>query len=207
MKKIGIIADDSSETRARVILYSGLEDKIKREDLVLIHNGNDENPTNKILGILRKGSGRNELLNPSRYRPDIAYAKIGGEPSSSREIYSFEIIPIGSFSSEEKLSPNRLIIKPRSLVYLFEDEDENNPCEIIKNSSKKPSYLDAYIDGHRKWKVPADADYIPHHVGVFGTTGTGKSWFTRKVLIPFYLKNDYKVLVFRLERCRLCSLF
>ncbi|MDT7864531.1 MAG: DUF87 domain-containing protein [Thermoproteota archaeon] len=195
MKKIGIIADDSSETRARVILYSGLEDKIKREDIVLIHNGNDENPTNKILGILRKGSGRNELLNPSRYRPDIAYAKIGGEPSSSREIYSFEIIPIGSFSSEEKLSPNRLIIKPRSPVYLFEDEDENNPCEIIKNSCKKPSYLDAYIEGHRKWKVPADADYIPHHVGVFGTTGTGKSWFTRKVLIPFYLKNDYKVLV------------
>jgi len=193
MKKIGIIADDSSETRAKVILYSAFEDKIKREDIVLIHNGNDENPTNKILGILRKGSGKNELLNPSRYRPDIAYAKIGGEPSSSREIYSFEIIPIGSFSSEEKLSPNRLIIKPRSPVYLFEENE--NPCELIKNSCKELSYLDAYLEGHRSWKVPADAFYIPYHIGVFGTTGTGKSWFTRKVLMPFYLKNNYKVLV------------
>jgi hypothetical protein len=28
MKKIGIIVDDSSETRAKVIIYSGLENKI-----------------------------------------------------------------------------------------------------------------------------------------------------------------------------------
>jgi DNA helicase HerA-like ATPase len=193
VKKIGIIADDSSETRARVILMHGFEDIIEREAIVLIYNGSEENPINKIIGILRKGSGKNELLNPSRYRPDIAYAKVGGEPSSSREIYSFEIIPIGSFRSEEKLVPNRYIIQPRSSVYLFEENE--NPCELIKNSCKELSYLDAYLEGHRNWKVPADAFYIPYHVGVFGTTGTGKSWFTRKVLIPFYLKNKYKVLV------------
>jgi hypothetical protein len=28
MKKIGIIADESSETRAKVIIYSGLKNKI-----------------------------------------------------------------------------------------------------------------------------------------------------------------------------------
>jgi hypothetical protein len=88
MKKIGIIADDSSETRAKVILYSGLEDKIKREDIVFIYNGNDENLTNKILGILRKSSGRNELLNPSRYRPDITYEKIVSKPFKIMKVVS-----------------------------------------------------------------------------------------------------------------------
>jgi hypothetical protein len=43
MKKIGIIVDDSSETRAKVILYSGLEDKsmlliFTREDIKYIPN-------------------------------------------------------------------------------------------------------------------------------------------------------------------------
>ncbi|MEM4581113.1 MAG: DUF87 domain-containing protein, partial [Candidatus Korarchaeum sp.] len=47
----------------------------------------------------------------------------------------------------------------------------------------------------REWRVPADAQYIPYHVGVFGSTGTGKSWFTRHVLIPLYLDSGYKVIV------------
>jgi hypothetical protein len=43
MKKIGIIADESSETRAKVILYSGLEDQsmlliFAREDIKYIPN-------------------------------------------------------------------------------------------------------------------------------------------------------------------------
>jgi len=43
MKKIGIITDDSSETIAKVILYSGLEDKsmlltFAREDIKYIPN-------------------------------------------------------------------------------------------------------------------------------------------------------------------------
>jgi hypothetical protein len=43
MKKIGIIADDSSEIRVRVILYSGLEDQSRlltfaREDTKYIPN-------------------------------------------------------------------------------------------------------------------------------------------------------------------------
>jgi len=43
MKKIGIIADDSSETRAKGILYSGLEDQSRlltfaREDTKYIPN-------------------------------------------------------------------------------------------------------------------------------------------------------------------------
>jgi len=193
MKKIGIIADDSSEVRARVILIKDLEREIKTEDIVLINNGSDAKPVNKIIGILRKGHGKNELLSPLRYKPEVAYAKIGGEPSSSREIYSFEVIPIGSISENGKLSPNRMIIQPRSSVYLFEDHED--PFHYIKNSCKSLSYLDAYLEGHPNWKIPADSFYIPYHVGVFGTTGTGKSWFTRNVLIPFYLKNNYDVLV------------
>jgi hypothetical protein len=43
MKKIGIIADDSSETRAKVIIYRGLKDQLRpltfaREDTKYIPN-------------------------------------------------------------------------------------------------------------------------------------------------------------------------
>jgi hypothetical protein len=75
MKKINSITEDGSQARIKIILYGTFKDTVKREDIVLIHNGNDEDPTNKILGILRKGSGRNELPNPSRYRPDIIREK------------------------------------------------------------------------------------------------------------------------------------
>lgn len=186
MRKIGLIADESFETKARVVLLKDLEKEISSESLVLVENGKD-----KILGILRKGLGKNELLSHERYRPDVAYAKLGGEPSGAREIFSFELIPLGVLE-DGKLKPNRKIIMPRSPVFMFEEE---NPLSYIENSCKKKSYLNAYLEGHPSWRIPADANYIPYHVGIFGTTGTGKSSFTREVLIKFYRENNFSVLV------------
>lgn len=191
MRFIGRVADEASDTSARVILVKEAERDVCSEEIVLIENGGDERA--KVIGVLRRGLGKNELLNISRYRPDIAYMKYGGEPSGSREVFSFSISIIGSVD-EGRIRANRRIITPRSPVYLF-DEDENPLERYIAPSAKKLGWLDAHLDGHPSWRVPADAQYIPYHVGVFGTTGTGKSWFTRHVLIPFYMKNGYKVLV------------
>jgi hypothetical protein len=54
MKKIGIIADESSETRAKVILYSGLEDQsmlliFAREDTKYIPNIHNNQRIKKII--------------------------------------------------------------------------------------------------------------------------------------------------------------
>ncbi|MEM2527390.1 MAG: DUF87 domain-containing protein, partial [Candidatus Bathyarchaeia archaeon] len=37
--------------------------------------------------------------------------------------------------------------------------------------------------------------FLPYHVGVYGSTGCGKSWFTRHILIPLYRRAGYKVLI------------
>jgi hypothetical protein len=75
MEKVSITADDGNQIRIKkVILYGTFEDTVKREDIVLIHNENAENhSTNKILGILRKSTKKNELFNSLRCRHDITY--------------------------------------------------------------------------------------------------------------------------------------
>jgi DNA helicase HerA-like ATPase len=51
------------------------------------------------------------------------------------------------------------------------------------------------LEGHETWRVPVNKTFIPYHVGVYGSTGSGKSWFTRYILIPLYMKAGYRVLV------------
>lgn len=192
MRFIGRIADGSTETSARVILLRDLEREICAEELVLIRNGGEEKPSGELLGVLRGGLGKNEFLSHTSYRPDVAYMRHGGEPSGAREVYSFSIKPIGLIT-EEGVEPNLSIIQPRSPVYLLEEED--NPLKIIVGKEEDIVWTDAYIEKHESWKVPVRKFYIPYHVGVYGSTGSGKSWFTRHILAPLYRKAGYKVLV------------
>ncbi|MEM3807946.1 MAG: DUF87 domain-containing protein, partial [Nitrososphaerota archaeon] len=192
MKIIGRIGDGSTETYARVILLKDIEREIKAEEIVLIKNGGEENPVNEIIGVLREGLGKNEFLSHSAYRPDVAYLKYGGQPSGAREVYSFRVMPIG-VKGENGFEPNKLIIAPRSPVYLFEDDD--NPLDLLTVSIKEPEYLEAFLEGHEKWRIPVLKEYIPYHVGIFGSTGSGKSWLARYVLVEFYKRCGYDVLI------------
>lgn len=191
MKFIGRVADGATETKARIILLKGAENHVVAENLVLIKNGGEVNPVNEILGVLREGLGKNEFLSYTSYRPDVAYLRHGGEPSGAREVYSFAIEPIGVIT-DDGIEPNRAIIQPRSPVYLLEDNDR--PLEYIARG-RDVVWSDAYIEGHPSWKVPFDRNFIPYHVGVYGSTGCGKSWFTRYILIPLYRRVGYKVLI------------
>jgi len=78
MKLIGRVADGSSDTSASVILLKDLEREVRAESLVLIKNGGSD-----VLGILRRGLGRNEFLSRSSYRPEVAYLRHGGGAFSS----------------------------------------------------------------------------------------------------------------------------
>jgi len=189
LKFIGRVADGSTETSARVILLKGLEKEVAAESLVIVDNGG--NPSARLLGVLRGGLGKNEFLSPTAYRPDVAYMRHGGEPSAAREVYSFTIKPIGLIG-EKGLEPNLFIIQPRSPVYLLEDED--NPFSFMVKEADVV-WMDAYVEGHESWRVPVLKEFLSYHVGVYGSTGSGKSWFTRYVLVPLYLKADFRVLI------------
>jgi hypothetical protein len=132
LRLVGRVADGSTETHARLILLKDLERELSAEELVLIFNGGEKDPVNRVLGVLREGLGKNEFLSHTSYRPDVAYMKFGGEPSGAREVYSFSIMPIGVVT-ESGLEPNRVIIQPRSPVYLLEDVDR--PLEWVSKCS------------------------------------------------------------------------
>ncbi len=190
MKFIGRVADGSTETSARVILLKGLEKEVIAEELVLIRNGGEDS-SSLILGVLRGGLGKNEFLSYTSYKPDVAYIKLGGEPSDAREVYSFLIKPIGVVT-ENGIEPNLAIIQPKSPVYLLEENE--NPFKWIA-LGREVVWMDAYIENHEEWKVPIDKTFIPYHAGVYGSTGSGKSWFTRFILIPSYIRAGYKVVI------------
>lgn len=190
MKRIGIIASNSSESSATVILQEGLEREVKVEDLVLIKNratGED------VLAVLRSGEGVNEALKTTIYRPGIAYAKKGGMPSGSRETFNFKAVAIGTVA-ERGVEQNRSVIAPRSEVFLFNSKDEN-PFEKLA-IGREALWGNLEYEMNRNWKVPVDKFFIPYHIGVFGSTGAGKSFLTRFALIPLLRKAGYDVLIF-----------
>ena len=192
MRKIGIVASRSSITNAYVILNEGEERNVKAEDLVLIENLNG----NRILGVCRFGAGLDENLEVSgRYRPGVAYARMGMTPSDSKRHYTFKILVIADVTST--FEENRLIIAPGSDVYIFEDED--NPMELFArgaNVVNKESITIGHYKGRKNWRVPINSEYISRHIWVTGMTGSGKSYLVKYELIPALRKVGYDILVF-----------
>ncbi len=184
MRKIGIVASGSSVTDAAVILNDGEEKKVKAEDLVVIENRND----NRIMAVCRTGIGSNENLRVAGFSPGIAYARLGQHPSTSKEYYAFTIDVLGDISSGS-LEHNKTVIAPSSDVLLFEQED--NPMTHLGN----PNGSIGYYKDHPKWIVPMIARFIPYHIGVFATTGAGKSLLTRYQIIPFLQSSSYDLII------------
>ena len=177
MRTIGIIASDSTEADARVILNEGEEKKVGAEDLVMVENRNE----GRLLAVLRRGLGSNENLKPGGYHPGVAYARIGGKPSIAKETYDFALSVIGeSREVGESVQQNKKILAPGSTVYIFEATDE--PMKQLA-SNKHLATLGHY-EGQSGWDVPVDSAYISYHMGVFASTGGGKSFLARYQIIP-----------------------
>ncbi|MCS7143090.1 MAG: ATP-binding protein [Aigarchaeota archaeon] len=186
IEQVGIVGSPSGDNTASCILHDGMEKVLRDEALVLIDNRNG----NKILAVCRKGQGFNEALRYSYYSPGIAYAKTGRWPSSAKEFFVYTLIVIGDIT-DGVVRQNTLIIAPGSPVYRF--NEEVNPVRFLSDKGVKIGY---YATGFKTWKVPLNHEYISHHIGVFGITGSGKSYLCRYELIPLLRKVGYDVLIF-----------
>jgi len=85
LRRIGIVASNSTEMDAAVILNEGEEKNVKAEDLVLVRNRNG----NLVLAVCRGGLGSNENLRTVAYSLGVAYARIGRHPSKAKDFYAF----------------------------------------------------------------------------------------------------------------------
>ncbi|MCS7133964.1 MAG: DUF87 domain-containing protein [Candidatus Caldarchaeum sp.] len=186
LERVGLVASPAGETESICILHEGMETKITTETLVLIDNRNG----NKILAVCRAGVGSNDSLKTAYYNPGVAYAKSGKGPSTAKEFFGFRLSVIGDVT-DGTIKQNKLIIAPASPVYRF--DETINPMELLGKSSHSIGY---YATGQPSWKIPVLAEYIPHHIGVFGVTGSGKSYLTRYQIIPLLRGAGYDVLIF-----------
>jgi hypothetical protein len=185
LEQIGVVASQSSENSAFMVLQEGKEGTVTNETLVLI----DNRAGNRILAVCRGGFGYNEALRTSAYTPGIAYAKRGHGPSSSKEYFGFRLVVIGDVT-EGVVKQNTMIIAPGSPVYRF--NEKLNPMRFLYKSDFTIGY---YANGHKSWTIPLMAEYLSHHIGVFGVTGSGKSFLCRYQLIPVLREYGYDVLV------------
>ncbi|MBM3897964.1 MAG: DUF87 domain-containing protein [Thaumarchaeota archaeon] len=185
MKVIGVIASDSSDTNARVILNEHEEVNVKAEDLVLVENRD----SSMVMAVLRSGHGSNENLKPGGYHPGVAFARVGGKPSTAKETYDFALTVIGEVGSEVK--QNKKIIAPGCEVRIF--DDEHDPMRLLSGNGKTETM--AHYEGHPNWKVPVQAKFIPYHIGIFASTGGGKSYLARHQVIPLLERTGYSVLI------------
>jgi hypothetical protein len=193
MKKVGIVASDSSEEKAVALLQEGFESEAKAEDLVLMKNRIGE----EVLGVLRGGMGIDESLKVGTYRPSVAYAKKGGSPSGARETFCFSVQVLGSVLPDPSggIGKNRTIIAPRSDIMLLDEKDKPSPMEMIVGKKEVQWIPRAHYQERSSWLIPAETRYLNYHVGIFGSTGCGKSYLARFSLIPMFLEAKYRVLV------------
>ena len=190
MRKIGIVASNSTEMAAAVILNEGEERNVKAEDLVLIRNRNG----NLVLAVCRGGLGSNENLRTAAYSPGVAYARMGRHPSNAKEFYAFGLSIIGDVT--KGLEQSKYVIAPSSDVEVFEESD--NPMSYLETGpeGEKGRHTIGYYKDTKPWKVPYNPEYIPYHIGVFGVTGSGKSFLARYQLIPVLSGSGIDVIVF-----------
>jgi len=161
-----------------------MERVVRNESLVIVRNRNGED----VLAVCRGGRGLNENVKTVSFSPGVAYAKTGKIPSSVKEFYVFNLEIIGAIG-EDGLEQNKLIIAPTSIVEMFTSEDD--PMKYLSDSS--------LVLGHYwaepKWKVPILKQYINYHIGIFGVTGSGKSYLARYEVIPLLRNAGYSVII------------
>lgn len=195
LELIGLTGSTTKVTEAPLILLENMETRVREEDIVLIVN---RSSSDYILAVCRSGMGINENLRVGGYSPGIAYVRSKGQPpSTAKESYHFILSFIGLLTSQG-VKTNNIIVAPGSKVYLFKKEAlEMNPLTFLKPQEHVVGGYLANSEGN--WAVPFDKRYIPYHIGVFGTTGSGKSRLARHLLIPLLMEAGYGVLVFDWE--------
>ncbi len=187
LKLIGVTGSTTSTSEAPLILLEGMEREVREEDVVLVENLNG----GLILAVCRRGVGVDDNLRVGSYSPGIAYVRSTGQaPSRAKESYHFTLSFIGVVE-EAGVRSNDVIVAPGSRVYTFRGS-QVNPLSFLK----PPGGLEAgFLVREPSWTIPFDPSFIPYHIGVFGATGSGKSYLTRFLLIPLLQRAGYGILV------------
>lgn len=191
MEKLGLVASGSKSSICYVIFEEEAELKhgISEEDFVVVE---DERTKSQTLGIIRSGRGIDPTLKTGTYGVGTAYVSKGKGDllTSNRRFFDAQINILGEIKNG-KIFPNRKWITPGSWVH----HPGKNPFSYY---TPEGTSIDlGHYGKELTWKFNLDADEIIRHLGIFGSTGSGKSHLVRVELIPELVnKTKFSVLVF-----------
>jgi len=178
---VGFVGSGSRAAWCYVLLIEEMENVAMEESFAYVVDRGQ-----KVLGVLRSGLGIDENLRVGSYSPGVAYARKGYAPSSARRSFTYILSVIGRVEGGS-IRENRFVLTPGSPVYLC----NRNPFSGIEGN-----FISAARHWEKPWRILFDPNGIPMHIGVFGSTGSGKSFLTRHVIIPVARAAGYSVLVF-----------
>jgi len=182
MKIIGVIGSNSTTTYAPLVVHEAHESSVKEEQLVLVE---DHTRSAKYLGVIRRVVRYDPFLLPYRrtaYADNPDLVEHGAAPFGSAYVYLIGTLTNG-FLGEVTLPPN-----PGSKVFVIERGDSLN-VELGKGLNV----------GRHKYSgipIPLYAHYLPYHIAVIGSTGTGKSRLVKILVDEILEKTNFSVIIF-----------
>ncbi len=185
--EIGLVVSGASASYAPVQLFKRSENRVFEEDLVLIKDSSVRDVL--LLGVIRRIQKfepliRERIRSPFIDRPELLDQTIL-MPFTVAHVRLYSSINLATCNIEEI----NHIPTPGSKAYVIRDGG------FLKNVVRVSKPITLGYHKYSGWEIPLDLTYVSYHVGVFGSTGMGKSRLVR-LMIEELVRSGLKVIVF-----------
>jgi len=194
MEYIGRVASRSTYFSADIILNEKFWNKVPLESFCLIRNVTGD----RILAVVRDGVSIAQNFPADKITPYTSKLRVSNDADEKfsdqrRQVY-VSVEALGKVDLETGLlRPNNLLIQSVSPVYLLASEDE--PMRYLIDEEVDPQITVGCYAKYPQQRVPVKPSYASYHIGVFGTTGCGKTSLVMCEIIPFFLDIGFHVLI------------
>ncbi len=182
-REVGIVVSGATVGSIPVQIYRAAERYALEEQLVAVVDG--ENPTEVLVGFLRRVTKLEPVVRERVRTPYVDKPEMVDQgillPYTSAIVKPYVTLKDGAIREVQHVAT------PGSRVYLLDSE--------VLRSVFGDSYAYVGVHKHSGWPLPLDVNYVSHHVGVFGSTGMGKSRLVR-ALVNELVAWGYKVVIF-----------
>ncbi len=167
--------------------------KVSEEEFTIIL---DETSNRLILGVLRNLTAHNPMLREYVSTHFIRNYELLKRPEVKETLDNFisgkvHVLGVIEFNDNNEIvfTDCKVPPLPGSYVYVLRSP------ELLQRTFKLDKSIMIGKHVYSGWEIPLIPDYVNHHVGIFGTTGTGKSRLA-VVLAKELVKQGWHVIIF-----------
>ncbi len=193
LKEIGIVLSGSTPSYAPVQLRKDFEDKIEEQQLAIIKD--ERYPRKFFIGVLRGVKRLDPILRGNVRTPYVEYHEYWSQTYPEMSYTNAYVFLCSIIDPDNRIIENcRVAPHPNSKVYLM--VRNSAVLREIEEAIRKIVKDEIYV-GEQKYsglKLPLNSYYARCHIGVFGSTGMGKSRLIKALVDE--LVRKYAIIVF-----------